>query len=504
MSLATKVASQFDQYISFKVVTVFYGSVTMKRFISLFRTLVGIWLQFSLGWGVSLAAQTPTVTLSPGDNIQAAVTAALPGTTFVLLQGVYRMQSVAPLDGDVFTGQGNVVLNGSQILTFQLDPAGSGHWVASATASTVNHGGCQNAYPLCGYTQDLFIDNVLQTPVSSSRAIPPGSWYFDRAHNSVYLPSNPAGHLVELGMTQYAFYGGATGVTISNLTVEKYAAPAQTGAVGGNTILSANGWVVNNVESRWNHGRGISLGGSNSQILNSFIHHNGQLGISLYGSNSQAVNNEISWNNYAGFDAAWEAGGSKFWATTNLVVKSNYVHDNKGPGLWTDNNNVGTLYDGNTVINNLDEGIKHEVSYSAIIRNNTVKGNGNTSTVWLWNAQIEIQNSSNVQVYGNTVEVPSGGGNGIALINQNRGSGTQGPWVAANNYVYGNTITHLGKNGASGYVDDTGSPMQPGNKFDSDHYILKSGGNVHWSWPGGLDWAGFLAKGQEAHGACCN
>ncbi|MFZ0304486.1 MAG: right-handed parallel beta-helix repeat-containing protein [Terracidiphilus sp.] len=479
----------------------------MKRSVIQFVACIGIGVLISAEWSGILRAQAPapsTVTLSPGDDIQSAVNAAPPGTTFVLLAGVYRMQSVKPQNRDTFTGQGNVVLNGSQILTFQLDSSGSGLWVASATASTFNHGSCQKAHPLCGYAQDLFIDNVLQTPVSSSQALPSGSWYFDRAHNTIYLYSNPANHLVELGMTQYAFYGGATGVRISNLTVEKYAAPAQSGAVGGNVISSANGWVVNKVESRWNHGRGISLGGSNSQILNSFIHHNGQLGISLYGSNSQAVNNEISWNNYAGFNAGWEAGGSKFCTTTDLVVKSNYVHDNKGPGLWTDTNNVNTLYDSNTVINNQNEGIVHEVSYNAIIRNNTVKGNGNNSTVWLWNAQIDVQNSSNVEVYGNTVEVPSGGGNGIALINQNRGSGTLGPFVASGNYVHGNTITYLGKSGVSGYVDDTGNPMQPGNHFDSDHYILRNGGTVHWSWRVGKDWAGFQADGQETHGTCCN
>jgi hypothetical protein len=342
---------------------------------------------------------------------------------------------------------------------------------------------------------------MLQTPVNSASGLKPGNWFFDRTNGIVHVPSNPAGHHVELGGQAYAFTGNASNVQINNLIVEKYCAQAQIGAVGGSS--TGTGWVVNKVESRWNHGRGISLG-SGSQISNSFIHHNGQLGISLTGANSKAIGNEISWNNYAGFVAGWEAGGSKFWATTNLVVQSNYVHDNLGPGLWTDINNVGTLYDSNTVINNLNEGIKHEISYTAIIRNNIVKGNGNTPTVWLWNSQIEVQNSSNVQVYGNTVEVPVGGGNGIGLINQNRGTGTLGPWVAANNYVHGNTITHLGDNGASGLVDDTGGNAAVGNQFDSDHYILPHTGKTHWVWITGKSWAAFQAVGEEVHGVCCN
>jgi len=102
------------------------------------------------------------------------------------------------------------------------------------------------------------------------------------------------------------------------------------------------------------------------------------------------------------------------------------------------------------------------------------------------------------------VEVSTGGGNGIALINQNRGSGSQGAWVAANNYVHDNTITYLGSSGASGIVDDTGGNTAVGNSFDYNHYILQNATNKHWSWFSSTDWQGFQAAGQEAHGSCCN
>jgi len=177
----------------------------MIRFMPQFRTFISVCLLCALEWGVCLQAQAPTlpsVMLSPGDNIQAAVTAAPAETTFMLLPGVYRMQSIQPLNGDAFIGQGSVVLNGSQILAFQLDPAGSGLWVANATASPINQGECQSAFPLCGYTQDLFIDNVLQAPVSSPEGMKQGAWYFDRNNDLVFIPGNPAGHSVELGMKQ--------------------------------------------------------------------------------------------------------------------------------------------------------------------------------------------------------------------------------------------------------------------------------------------------------------
>ena len=87
---------------------------------------------------------------------------------------------------------------------------------------------------------------------------------------------------------------------------------------------------------------------------------------------------EIAFNNYAGYKADWEAGGTKFWATTGLVVRNSCVHHNAGPGLWTDYDNIDTLYEGNIVFSNANDGIKHEISYDAIIRDNIVAGNGGT------------------------------------------------------------------------------------------------------------------------------
>jgi parallel beta-helix repeat protein len=69
-------------------------------------------------------------------------------------------------------------------------------------------------------------------------------------------------------------------------------------------------------------------------------------------------------------------GGSKFWATEGLVVRNNVVRDNAGAGLWSDTDNRGVLYEGNLVYRNADDGIKHEISYGAVIRNNTCCLNG--------------------------------------------------------------------------------------------------------------------------------
>ena len=101
--------------------------------------------------------------------------------------------------------------------------------------------------------------------------------------------------------------------------------------------------------------------------------------------------NEIAYNNYLkGVSYGWEAGGTKFVKTRGLIVRSNYVHHNWGTGLWTDIDNINTLVEGNRVIGNANQGIFHEISYAAVIRNNTVQGNGFDRCCWLMGAAILV------------------------------------------------------------------------------------------------------------------
>lgn len=67
-----------------------------------------------------------------------------------------------------------------------------------------------------------------------------------------------------------------------------------------------------------------------------------------------------------------------------LLVSDNDVHHNKGPGLWTDINNIDTTYERNTVHNNTSHGIFHEISYRAIIRNNRATDNAGAERLPGW------------------------------------------------------------------------------------------------------------------------
>lgn len=469
-----------------------------SKFQSLLRT--GILTTLAFGTSQLCHAAGPTVRLAPGDNIQKIVASNPEGTTFLLSPGNYRGQVVNPKNNDTFTGSGGMVyLIGSELLDFAADPQGTGLFVANApTVINQKYGTCGRSTPLCSYPQDLYIHSVPQVPVTSPKNLADGKWYFDRQTKKIYLSSDPGNNVVELGVYPYAFASMATNVTIKNLVVENYANNAQFGAIGDQD--TGAGWTVQGVTARYNHGVGIKLG-TRSQVLNSIISMNGELGVSVSGSNSKVVSNVITGNNYAGYSLNWEGGGSKFSETTNLLLSHNNVHDNIGPGLWCDTDNRGTIYDSNIIWNNLSAGIQHEISYDAIIRNNTIYGNGTTPGTWLWNAQISIQNSANVQVYDNKVEVTNTTSNGISIINQRRKPGRFGQHVSENNAVYNNTITYDLPVGKSGMVNDTGVLTVYNNKFYGNNYILKQGTDLaqHWAWFHYYDWKTFLsASGQES------
>jgi parallel beta-helix repeat protein len=335
--------------------------------------------------------------------------------------------------------------------------------------------------------------------------VAPGKWYFDYTAHKIYMADNPKGHLVETSVTRHAFVGMAQKVTIRGLIIEKYAVPSQFGAIHARdygTNTPSTNWTIDSCEIRLNHGGGVRVGNS-TRVLNSKLHHNGQLGVGGIGDNVLVQGNEIAYNNYAGFKYGWEAGGSKFAHSNGLQARNNYVHHNKGPGLWTDGDNTNSLYEHNTVTDNDDVGIFHEISYTVIIRNNIVQRNGKSFDDWLYGAQILISTSSNADVYNNTVEVDATAGNGIAVIQQERGSGRYGTWVAINNYIHHNIVAYRGDHGQSGAAADYNpdAMFNGNNRFDFNTYHAPHLDRSRWVWGGNKDWVGFRAAGQEPHGA---
>jgi hypothetical protein len=177
---------------------------------------------------------------------------------------------------------------------------------------------------------------------------------------------------------QYAFTGSAAGVTIEHLTIQNF------GATGGNNNEgvvnhdSAKNWTLTGNVIQKNAGSGVMIG-SGDKLTGNCIRDNGQYAFNAYSPNGVSdivlTGNEISGNNTDNWEKRQPGcgctGGGKFWATNGGVVTGNYVHDNKGVGLWADTNNANFLFQGNYIADNDDEGLMYETSYNAAILNNT-------------------------------------------------------------------------------------------------------------------------------------
>ena len=434
------------------------------------------------------------IILHVGDNIPAIVSAAPTGATFFFEPGIYRGLSLSPKTGQTFIGAEGAVLNGSEVLT-NWTQSGSTWWVGGQTQQgqarpEVAESGFQRA----GYPETVFVDDKPLKPVDALSKVVPGTFYFDYNANRIYIADNPAGHTIEAGKLVDALHGSASNVTIQNLVITKYNAPIQHGAIHS----SGPGWVLQDSEIAWNYGVGAKLQGDNSKFIGNFVHDNGQLGLGGGGDNVLVEGNEIARNSYwSGVDVDWEGGGFKFTRTDGLIVRNNYSHDNKGPGMWTDIDNIHTLYENNIIVNSTGAGISHEISYDAIIRNNVLISNGaEDSRGWWWGNEIQIQNSSNVEVYGNKVDM-TGGGNGIALIQQNRGSGAFGPYLTTGNNIHDNIIVdHDGQGWIGGVTDYNQAAMLNGNTWTDNQYFVSDGGG-RFQWGGSKTFAQFKSATGE-------
>ncbi|MDH3605574.1 MAG: right-handed parallel beta-helix repeat-containing protein [Acidimicrobiia bacterium] len=426
------------------------------------------------------------IRIAPGTSIQSVVDQNGGSATFLIGAGVHREQSVKPKSGQTFIGESGAVMSGARLLEgWQRD--GNLWFVGGQGQSGRLHGDCVSGAPRCNYPEELFVNDARMKHVSSKGSVAAGSWFFDYGSDRIYIGQDPAGKRIETSVTESAFTGQVSNVTITGLVIEKYASPAQVGAIdtranpSGNT--NGSDWFIANNEVRNNHGVGIKST-NGSRVVGNYVHHNGQLGLGGDGPGMLIENNEISYNNASGYAYGWEGGGTKWSKSTDLVVRNNYSHHNVGPGLWTDIDNMNTLYEGNRVTNNVGIGIFHEISYKAVIRNNYIEGNGAGHSAWLWGAGIVVAASPDVEIYGNEV---INNADGIAGIQQNRSDAPAsfGPQIVANLYVHDNKITM--SEGHTGLVQDVGDNAvftSRNNRFENNEYTL-NGSDRRFEWNNG-------------------
>jgi parallel beta-helix repeat protein len=445
------------------------------------------------------------VKVRPGARtIQHAVDAHRGRTTFCLRGGVYRLtRPIVPKTGDTFVGRPKTVINGSKLLdgwrrsgrgVWFVDGQGENDVTRSGTCTPSTYTGCRDA-------NDVYYDDRALRRVMSRGQLGPGRFYFDHARRRIYVGSNPWNHRVEVAVTNFAWQGigvGAYDVVIKSVTVEKFSTSLQAAAIHG-----GRGWLVEGVEARLNHAAGLD---GATTMRDNYVHDNGQAG--LGGSGPMTVDgNEIAWNNYARVCPCWEAGGAKWANGSNVSVTDNDVHDNRGPGLWTDGSESHITIARNRIERNSDAGILVEISYDASVSHNVVRRNGAPGRGWCQAGGIVVAESPRVEVFGNTV---SGNRDGICLTQQDRGTDpVRGPHRLQDVYVHDNTVVMTaGHSGLIEYVDDTSYYTSRNNRFQNNTYSLGCGKRPYFIWMrstnsgyGEMSFARWQAAGQDADGA---
>jgi parallel beta-helix repeat protein len=445
-----------------------------------------------------------TITLSPGDNIQAAVKANPGYTRFILQPGVYRMQTVLPKVGDSFIGQAGAILNGSEVLT---NWRGSGiYWTyTGAPAENTSRGkpakNCADPTTGCAYPQDLYLN---ERPLQHKLRLPltPGQWFFDYRNDVIYIVDSPIGRKVELSVARQAFSGHVNNVTVENLVVEKYASPLLLGAISP----YGSNWIIKSNEVRLNHSGGIKGAyghADNEQILNNSAHDNGQEGIGIGRGSGNLIEYNTMFNN--GFaNVIGENGGGKVTSSNTRILNNTYSN-NLGVGLWIDEGARDDLISGNTISGSRDDGIRVEISHGITVTGNTLRNNAQfrgTGTCTIDAREIMLAQSDNTQVFDNAIISRCAG---IFMTDGGRNR-------AVNNSVTDNTTTYTGSAVIANPIGglDAHYPhalYDPANDDYFDYNTYHFGvalGFRNWSWNGTsfnlLSWSGWRQMGQDIHG----
>jgi parallel beta-helix repeat protein len=489
------------------------------------------------------------VTISPGMAIQSVVDANPAGTTFVLQPGKYRLPSpIIPQNGDAFVGQTAcappatscpAILSGSIVIGSSAVFDGVNYEVTGQTqqgprgTSTTN---CDPGWLACIYPEDLFFDAVPYQHLYSSTlpAIGPGQWWFDYTNHIIYFHDNPSGHTVETSVVNSAFGGTANNVTIQYLTIEEFDPMYPNGTIGvsqgENPVTQSANWTVQNCEVRRNHGYGVRVG-YGIQILNNYIHDNGQTGIGggigvTSSPSTESINsailiqgNIITHNDYAHFDPNFGSGGIKIGSTSGVTIRGNTIQNNEGSGVHFDDNSLNELLDGNTITDNYDsDGVNQEIGYgTSTFRNNIVLRNGAQVYHTHFAEQIGVHASTGVNAYCNVMEISQGTGiNGWSIGAANRGYSAYPPYqylVSTGNSFHHNTVIwDAGAAGGVGFIQDDAA-NQP-NFFadntppDYNTYHLASTSDTYFVYDNNnsqnnaaVTFADYQSPGADVHGA---
>lgn len=348
---------------------------------------------------------TGTLT-NPYASVQTAMSKAASGTTIVLRGGTYHESIEVPFykrlviqsypnEAVWFDGASTITdwrASGSAWYTpwdYAFD-----HKVSFTTGQDQTSWWVDPAYPAAGYPEQVWINGVAQTQVTSASKVAAGKFFVDTSAKRLILGSNPSGKKIEASTLQKAITVHGAGSTLRGFGVRRYATTVcQFGAVS----VEVSSVTLENMVIRENSTIGIYSWGNSATFKNITVNNNGLMGIGIGKSSGLLVeNSDVSFNNSERFNEEPVAGGLKVQRVSDSKFLNNLIEGNvDSNGLWFDVGSSNNLVAGNSFIKNGTDGLEVEISDTFWIVNNQSIGNG-------WSG-MRFFDSSYIEAWNNTV-----------------------------------------------------------------------------------------------------
>jgi nitrous oxidase accessory protein NosD len=367
------------------------------------------------------------------ESLQSLVDAATSGDNVKVPGGCIYREEVTIDKPLTLNAEPGAEIRGSQTWT-EWTKSGD-RWVSEdSTPAFSAHGECGDGTRRCLWPEQVFFDGE---PLAQVASEPQSGQFAVDANRSVVLSDDPNGHTVEVSTRTGWIAGESDGVTVEGFTMKHAANDAQTGAIDNNGYSR---WRLQDNTLSDAHGAIVRLrDATDLRLLGNDIGRGGQLGVSGSSADLLMQDNQIYNNNTEGFDADWEAGGTKTTFMTSLTADGNEVYQNAGPGLWCDLDCTTVTYSNNRVHHNERAGIFFEISSGARVFGNFVWENGWDFPEWGWGAGILSSSSKDVEIYDNVL---AWNADGISVISQDRGENS---WNTVDDvYVHDNTVLSEG------------------------------------------------------------
>lgn len=271
---------------------------------------------------------------------------------------------------------------------------GFDHKVSFAKGKDESNSWVNPDYPLAGYPEQVWIDDVPQTQVASASAVTAGKFFVDATAKQLVLGSNPSGKKVKASTLQKAITIHGAGSTLRGFGIRRYATTVcQFGAISAEVA----DLTLENLVITQNATIGLYAWGKSASFNRLTITENGLLGAGIGATSGVTFqNSDVSFNNRQRFNSAPVPAGIHTSKLTDSSFTNNLFEGNlDSAGLWLDEKSTNVTIAGNTAYRNETDGLSVEISSSVkMVNNYSVENRG---------VGIKLLDSSYVDVWNNTV-----------------------------------------------------------------------------------------------------